>query len=482
MASTSVQHACCSSTPHHHHLRLLKVVMSFVFLLPFLFPYSFSPFRPAYAGDAVRFLTWNVSYSNFYILGKYQKQIITINGQFPGPQIDTVTNEVLVINVFNSLSEPFLLSWNGIWQRRTSWQDGVSGTNCPIRPGHNFTYVFQVKDQIGTYFYFPSLGLHKSAGAFGGFKIDNRVIIPLPYPSPDGEYFLLIGDWYNYNHTTLRRKLDAGYKLGIPDGVLINGHGPYGTTITFESGKTYRLRICNVGISTSLNFRIQGHKMMMVESEGSHTVQNLYENLDIHVAQCYSLLVTADQAPGDYYMVANTRFTNPVLHGIGIVQYTNSQFRVSGPLPAGPTIEIAYSLNQGRTIRWNLTANAARPNPQGSFHYGMINITKTLLLYNSPASISGKLRYAVNGISYVAPATPLKIADYFNIQGVFSLGSMPYSPQSGSAYLGTPVLAPDYRGFLEVVFQNNEDVINSWHIDGYSFFCCRNGWGNLDDR
>ena len=93
-----------------------------------------------------------------------------------------------------------LVSRNGIWQRRTCWQDGVLGTNCPILPGHNFTYVFQVKDQIGTYFYFPTTGFLKSAGGFGGLKIDNRVIIPLPYPTPDGDIFVQIGDWYNANH------------------------------------------------------------------------------------------------------------------------------------------------------------------------------------------------------------------------------------------------------------------------------------------
>ena len=137
----------------------------------------------------------------------------------------------------------------------------------------------------------------------------------------------------------------------MPDGVLINGRGPYGTTVNIQPGKTYRLRISNVGIATSLNFRVQGHKMQMVETEGSHTAQNLYEELDIHVGQSYSVLVTANQAPGDYYMVASTRFTNPVLTGIGILHYTNSQFRLTGPPPAGPTIQIDHSLNQARTIR-----------------------------------------------------------------------------------------------------------------------------------
>jgi hypothetical protein len=38
-------------------------------------------------------------------------QGILINNQFPGPQIDAVTNDNLVINVYNKLTEPFLLSW-----------------------------------------------------------------------------------------------------------------------------------------------------------------------------------------------------------------------------------------------------------------------------------------------------------------------------------------------------------------------------------
>ncbi|MCO5609725.1 hypothetical protein L7F22_063957 [Adiantum nelumboides] len=457
----------CTAGDVHSTLRSIHLL-----LVALLFASALlSSLHPVHADDAIKFLTWNVTYRNLAILdGNIPKQVININGQFPGPQIDAVTNDFLVINVYNSLNEPFLLTWNGIWQRRTSWQDGVSGTNCPIPPGRNFTYSFQVKDQIGSYFYFPSTGLHKSAGGYGGFKIDNRVIIPLPYPSPDGELFVLIGDWYNANHTTLRRKLDAGGQLDMPDGVLINGRGPFGTTLSLQPGKTYRLRVSNVGTATSLNFRIEGHKMRMVETEGSHTVQNLYANLDIHVGQSYTLLVTTDQAPRDYYMVASTRFTSPVLTGIGVVHYLNSQSKVSGPLPGGPTIQIDYSLNQARTIRWNLTANAARPNPQGSFHYGMINVSETVLLYGSAASVNGKLRYAVNGMSYVAPETPLKIADYFNLPGVFSLGSMPTSPHSGSATIAAPVLAPSFRAFLEVVFQNNENVVNSWHIDGYSFF------------
>lgn len=93
---------------------------------------------------------------------------------------------------------------SGIKQRRTSWQDGVLGTNCPIPPNSNWTYKFQVKDQIGTFTYFPSINFQRAAGGFGAFVIQPRSVITTPYPIPDGgEVDLLIGDWYNTDHKVI---------------------------------------------------------------------------------------------------------------------------------------------------------------------------------------------------------------------------------------------------------------------------------------
>lgn len=427
----------------------------------------------AFAGvrteDAYKYFTWTVTYGTIYPMGVPQQGIL-INGQFPGPQLNVVTNDNVLINVFNYLNEPFLLSWNGIQQRRNSWQDGVLGTNCPILPRSNFTYKFQVKDQIGTYFYFPSTALHKAAGGFGGLAIASRSVIPIPYPTPSGEYTALIGDWYKINHAVLRRWLDSGKALGMPNGVHINGRGNGLSTFKVDPGKTYRLRISNVGLSTSLNFRIQGHKMKLVEVEGSHTIQNLYDSLDLHVGQSCSVLITANQVPKDYYIVASTRFTTRVLNGVALLRYSNSRQPASGPLPPGPTIQIDWSINQAKSIRWNLTANAARPNPQGSYHYGLIKPARTIILANSAPIINGKQRYAVNGVSFLPPDTPLKLADYFNIQGVYNLGTLPDYPKGGGAYLQTAVMSGQFRSFIEIVFQNYENTIQSMHVDGYSFF------------
>lgn len=114
----------------------------------------------------------------------------------------------------------------------------------------------------------------------------------------------------------------------------------------------------NVGISTSLNFRIQNHNLLLVETEGSYTVQQNYTNLDIHVGQSYSFLVTMDQnASSDYYIVASARFVNETLWtrvtGVATLHYSNSKGAATGLLPDAPNdfYDKYFSMNQARSIR-----------------------------------------------------------------------------------------------------------------------------------
>ncbi|KAI3916112.1 hypothetical protein MKW98_004553 [Papaver atlanticum] len=423
----------------------------------------------AKAEDPYRYFTWTVSYGDMYPLGIRQQGIL-INSQFPGPEIYCNTNDNLVINIINLLPEPFLISWNGIQQRRNSWEDGVYGTNCPIPSGKNFTYTIQVKDQIGSFFYFSSFAFHKVAGGYGPIRILSRPKIPAPFAEPAGDFTVLIGDWYSYDHTHLKTVLDGGIQIGLPNGVLINGRGLNGQSFTVEPGKTYRFRISNVGLQSTLNFRIEDHSMKLVEVEGTHTQQSTYSSIDIHVGQSCSVLVRADQFAKDYYIAVSTRFASTTLTSTAFLHYANSVTPATGSPPLGPTSQYDWSLNQARSILTNLSASGPRPNPQGSYHYGSINVTRTLRLSSSAGFIDGKQRYAVNSVSFVPGDTPLKLADHFKIPDVFRLGSILDYPPDALMHLGTSVMAADYRAFIEIIFENHEDIVQTWHLDGHSFF------------
>lgn len=121
------------------------------------------------------------------------------------------------------------------------------------------------------------------------------------------------------------------------------------------AGKTYLIRISNVGTAWSFNFIIQNHQMVLVETEGSYTNQITLDSLDVHVGQSYSVLVTADQVTSDYYMVASPKLlyvTDMTKFGIGVLHYDNSTTAAGGPLPTGPDpFDLEFSINQAKSIR-----------------------------------------------------------------------------------------------------------------------------------
>lgn len=88
-----------------------------------------------------------------------------------------------------------------------SWEDGVSGTNCAIAPGKNWTYIFQTKDQIGTFTYFPSINFQRAAGGFGPIRVNNRDVILVPFPKPEAEFDLLISDLFHGNYKVINNRL-----------------------------------------------------------------------------------------------------------------------------------------------------------------------------------------------------------------------------------------------------------------------------------
>ncbi|KAI4352670.1 hypothetical protein L6164_006898 [Bauhinia variegata] len=160
-----------------------------------------------------------------------------------------------------------------------------------------------------------------------------------------------------------------------------------------------------------------------------------------------------NQNEADYYIVATAKLPS-ALAGVGILHYSNSNTRVTWPLRVGSdTLDLEFSLNQARSIRWNVTMGAARPNPQGPFNVQNMTLSQTFILQGSLEEIQGLPRYTVDNVSYYTVDTPLKLADNFG-NGVGN------------------------TGWAEFVFKNNLDAIDSWHLDGYGFFVVAFGKGD----
>nr|GMD50050.1 monocopper oxidase-like protein SKS1 [Ipomoea batatas] len=216
-----------------------------------------------------------------------------------------------------------------------------------------------------------------------------------------------------------------------------------------------------------MNFRIQNHNLLLVETEGTYTSQQNFTSLDIHVGQSYTFLVTMDQnASTDYYIVASARFVNESVWqkvtGVAVLHYSNSKGKATGPLPDPPND--VYDKSQ------NVSASGARPNPQGSFHYGSVNITDAYILRSiRPGVIGGELRATYNGLSFDHPKTPIRLADLFHVPREYKL-DFPNNPVDRPPRKGKSIINGTYKGFIEIILQNNDTNVQSFHMDGYSFF------------
>lgn len=90
--------------------------------------------------------------------------------------------------------------------------------------------------------------------------------------------------------------------------------------------------------------------------------------------------------------------------------------------------------------------------------------------------INGKQRTSYNGISFVNPDTPIRLADVYNVKGAYKL-DFPSKPLNKAPIVDRSIINATYKGFIEIILQNNDTELQTFHMDGYSFFVV--GYGGL---
>lgn len=103
--------------------------------------------------------------------GLYKSNFL-INGQSPGPIIEGDEGDWINVTVVNYLPVSSTIHFHGILQKGTPWSDGVPGiTQFPILSGDSYTYLFQLKDQYGSYWYHAHYRGYLTDGLYGPIYI-----------------------------------------------------------------------------------------------------------------------------------------------------------------------------------------------------------------------------------------------------------------------------------------------------------------------
>ncbi|OXA52027.1 laccase-2 [Folsomia candida] len=268
-----------------------------------------------------------------------------INGRFPGPTIRVFPHEYLVVKVENRLPVGLSIHWHGLHQEHTLASDGAEMiTQHEIQTNNTFTYCMHIGNQEGTYAYHAHsrLDIIWIHGAL--IIVDPPVLLANLLRLPDYTYqderVIILEQLY---HIPLSELMDRLLVTGGPRpptaSLLINGKsygkwsdaannkfidcGGYHVTKVLW-GVTYRFRVMNLSSDKFLRFYITNHKMRVIEADGIYIDPIEVEYLNVHAAQRYSVIVTMNQAVGNYWMESKSigQGTGPgngaaILHYIG---------------------------------------------------------------------------------------------------------------------------------------------------------------------
>ncbi|KFY14466.1 hypothetical protein V492_02594 [Pseudogymnoascus sp. VKM F-4246] len=253
----------------------------------------------------------------------FQKPMMLINSQFPGPLIEANWGDWIEVTVHNNITGPVegtSLHWHGLLQKETPWMDGIpSVTQCPIAPDSTFTYRFRASS-FGSSWYHSHYSAQYADGLLGPMIIHGPS--QLPYDIDLGP--VILSDWYHDNYRDLIEGVESldETKWGPgSQGNLVNGIGQYDCSLVtdgtpckkvpyakfkFTAGKTHRLRLLNSGAEGFEYFSIDGHVMTVIANDFIPVVPYNTTVVTLGIGQRTDVLVHAHGSSTDsFWMRAN---------------------------------------------------------------------------------------------------------------------------------------------------------------------------------
>ncbi|KAL3693762.1 hypothetical protein R1sor_007413 [Riccia sorocarpa] len=477
-----------------------------------------------YDGPTTRYYDWTVESATVTVNCVTVPRIV-VNGEFPGPPIYAVEGDRIVINVTNKANTDVSIHWHGVRQILSNWHDGVPYiTECPLKQGEYFVYNFTVENQQGTVFWHAHINWLR-ATVVGALIVYPRNFT-YPYPKPDEEFTVLLGEWWNRDPNAVEI---AGVKTGqgfqVADALLINGKpgSLYNcsdaegiSTFKVQSGKTYLLRVINAGLNTETFLGIANHTQTVVSADGEYVKPKDINTSFISPGQTLDVLITADQEPGTYYMETKSYSSimitdTTVLPPIAIMSLRNDDPKI--PASAIFQYDTSPPLDPSHTF---FPALPEENDTDPTFRF--LDSLRTIYPDQVPAQATRKQFFTVglaaqpcntsfqnctfatvaqiNNITWVEPEISILKAYYFGIEGVyktnfpdiplrffdFTNADSPDAPGRVSE-LGTRVSVIKYGTVIDLVLQGMNNLLfqnHPFHLHGHSFWVLGRGMGNFD--
>ncbi|KAJ2021667.1 ferroxidase fet3, partial [Coemansia sp. S610] len=393
-------------------------------------------------------LNWDIEYVDYSMEGMFTRKAIGINGQWPIPGVVATKGDTLIIHATNKLKEPTSLHSHGIFQNGTNFYDGAAMvTECGIPMNGSFTYVVNL-NQAGTYW----IHSHFKSQTADGLRTTLIIRDPDEVYKYDDEIILPLEDWFREPAKTLIKQFNnpdphIRFKPIVPY-AIIGGTCSSKKRLNFAPGKTYRIRLLNIGASFDFHFSMEAHTLRLIEVDGVMVKERTTHGVTVGTGQRASVLVTA----------LNTTDNNYIFHAD---MYTDLlQMPRYNPLNFTGTIEYSprAKIKRERSTMW-MNVSDLDLEPLDAEPMLEADQIVTLDAYSGIFS-DQSFRHSFNNVTYAVPQIPtlltaMTMGDYANRTEV-------YGKQTDTHIL-------KHLDVVQIVVNNHDYYSHPFHLHGHVF-------------
>lgn len=384
--------------------------------------------------------------------GKADRPTIGINGQWPIPRIEANVGDRIIVNVLNSLgNQSTSLHFHGLFMNGTTHMDGpIQVSQCPIPPGSRFTYDFTV-NQPGTYWYHSHNRGQYPDGLRGPLIIHDP---NSPYKDQyDEELVVTVSDWYHDQMPGLisffMSKANPSGAEPVPNSALFND--TQNLTVAVQPGKTYFVRMVNIGAFAGQYIWFEGHNIAIVEVDGVYTQPSEASMIYLSAAQRCSFLLTAkNETTTNYPFVASMdtslfdKYPADLNYNVtGWLVYDDKK-----PLPDPNLLDEFVPFDDMTLLPHDNETLLGEPD-------------QTIMLDVIMDNLGDGANYAFfNNITYTRPKVP-------TLYTVLSSGPLATNPQVYGSYTHSLVL--EKNQIVDIIVNNLDPGRHPFHLHGHNF-------------
>ncbi|KAI7980286.1 Laccase-14 [Camellia lanceoleosa] len=331
---------------------------------------------------------------------------------------------------------------HGVKQPRNPWSDGPEYiTQCPIKPGANFSYEIIFSTEEGTLWWHAHSDWSR-ATVHGPIIVYPANGTTYPYSKPSEEFPIVLGTF----------------------------------KIMVDYGKTYLLRIINAIMNEEMFFKVAEHNLTVVGMDGAYIKPIYTDYIMITPGQTMDVLITANQSPSEYYMAARAyaglQYDNTTT--TAIVQYSGNYTAPS--TPAFPILPNYTDIDAVTNFTRQMKALNSKEHPVDVPQTVDTKLYITLSVNTLPcvnSSCDGP-----NGDRLAASLNNMRVLnDRFSSQP-------PYFFNFTADDVSDDYLTPN--NVTKIVFQTTNVMKaaenHPMHLHGYSFYFVGFGFGNFNNE